>query len=85
MEVLLWIILIFFILGYAFRLFFRYALPWLLAQFLKKQQEKFSQMSGQGNPQQPKAEGEVKIRKSPKTSSSTDDIEFGEYVDYEDI
>ncbi len=84
MEILLWIILIFFILGYGFRLFFRYAMPWLLTLFLKKQQEKFSQMTGQQQ-QETKNEGDVNIRKTRKTNKSKEDSDFGEYVDFEDV
>lgn len=85
MEFILSAILIFILLGYAFRLFLRYGLPWLMGRYVKKQQEKFYQGFNQagGNAYQ-KKEGEVKI-KQPRKKSKKDDGDFGEYVDFEDI
>ncbi|MCB2208987.1 MAG: DUF4834 family protein [Bacteroidetes bacterium] len=85
MEFILSAILIFILLGYAFRLFLRYGLPWLMGRYVKKQQEKFYQGFNQSreNAYQ-KKEGEVKI-KQPRKKSKKDDGDFGEYVDFEDI
>ncbi|MEE4259004.1 MAG: DUF4834 family protein [Bacteroidales bacterium] len=85
MEFILSAILIFILLGYAFRLFLRYGLPWLMGRYVKKQQEKFYQGFDQsGRNAQQKKEGEVKI-KQPRKKSKKDDDDFGEYVDFEDI
>ena len=84
-EFILSAILIIILLGYAFRLFLRYGLPWLMGRYVKKQQEKFYQGFDQtgGNTYQ-KKEGEIKI-KQPRNKSKNDEGDFGEYVDFEDI
>jgi len=52
---------------------------------MKKQQEKFNNMSGFQNRDYNRSdEGEVKV-KSNSTNTSKDDSEFGEYVDFEDV
>ena len=85
MEFILSAILIFILLGYAFRLFLRYGLPWLMGRYVKKQQEKFYQGFDQpgGNAYQ-KKEGEVEIKK-PRKKNKKDEGDFGEYVDFEDL
>ena len=47
MNFFLWLILVFFLLSYGFRLFLRYGMPWLLSRFMKKQQDKFNQAYNQ--------------------------------------
>lgn len=81
MDVLLWIFLFFVILYYGFRLFLRYVLPWLLARFVKNQQEKFNQRRTNS---EEKKEGEVRIRNNA-SSKNKDDKSFGEYVEFEDL
>ena len=81
MEILLGIILFFVIIYYAFKLFLRYGLPWVLARFMRKQQEKYNQ---QQNHQNARSEGDVSI-KSNASKKGKDDNGFGEYVDFEDI
>ena len=81
MDVLLWIFLFFVILYYGFRLFLRYVLPWLLARFVRNQQEKFTQ--GQSYSKE-KKDGEVRIRKDA-SKKNKDDKSFGEYVEFEDL
>ncbi len=85
MEFILSAILIFILLGYAFRLFLRYGLPWLMGRYVKKQQEKFYQGFDQagGNAHQ-KKEGEVKINQARKKTKK-DEGDFGEYVEFEDL
>ena len=85
MEALLRFIFIVVLIYYGFKLFIRYAMPWLLARFMKKQQDKFNNMSGfpNANNNQTK-EGEVHI-KTKQSSKTKDDTDFGEYVDFEDI
>ena len=84
MNLFLWLIFIFFLLAYGFRLFLRYGMPWLLGRFMKKQQEKFNQAYnqqqgfGQGN-----TEGEVEIN-VPSKKEQKKDNGFGEYVDFEE-
>jgi len=81
MDVLLGILLFFVLIYYAFKLFLRYGLPWLLARFFKKQQDKFNQQQTNSKNRE---EGEVRISNS--TSKKTkDDKTFGEYVEYEDL
>jgi hypothetical protein len=85
LEFILSVILIFILLGYAFRLFLRYGLPWLMGRYVKKQQEKFYQGFDQaGGRTQQKKEEEVKIKQGRKKSKN-DKSDFGEYVDYEDV
>lgn len=82
MDILLWILLVFVITYYALKLFLRYGLPWLIARFVKKQQEKFNQQPYQ----QQQKEGEVHIRKEPENDKhAKDDKSFGEYVEFEDV
>ena len=85
LEFLLSVILIFLLLGYAFRLFFRYGLPWLMGRYMKSQQQKFYEGFDQsaGNSRD-KNEGEVKIKQTRKKTKN-DDGDFGEYVDFEDV
>ena len=84
MNFFLWLIFIFFILAYGFRLFLRYGMPWLLGRFMKKQQEKFNQAN---NPQQDfrqrKREGDVEIN-VPPANEQKKDSGFGEYIDFEE-
>ena len=85
MEFILSAILIFILLGYAFRLFLRYGLPWLMGRYVKKQQEKFYQGFDQsGGNAYKKKEGEVNI-KQPRKKGKKDEGDFGEYVDFEDL
>ncbi len=85
LEFLLSVILIFLLLGYAFRLFFRYGLPWLMGRYMKSQQQKFhegfDQSAGNGRD---KKEGEVEIKQARKKTKK-DENDFGEYVDFEDV
>ncbi|HEY9113727.1 MAG TPA: hypothetical protein VIN10_03450 [Bacteroidales bacterium] len=80
MSTFLWVIFIFIGFYYGFKLFLRYILPWLLARFIRKQQEKFTNMN-QGSPSQ----DEIRVNTNKKKSSKKDDGSFGEYVDFEEI
>lgn len=80
MSTFLWVIFIFIGFYYGFKLFLRYVLPWLLARFIRKQQEKFSGQ-GQNRPMQ----DEVRVNTKKKNSVKKDDGSFGEYVDFEEI
>ena len=85
LEFLLTVILIFLLLGYAFRLFFRYGLPWLMGRYMKSQQQKFYDGFDQkaGNSRD-KNEGEVEVKQTRKKTKK-DDNDFGEYIDFEDV
>jgi hypothetical protein len=83
-EVLFWIIFIFIIAGYVFKLFLRYGLPWMLNRFVNKQQKKYTNSFNNAPPNQNK-EGEVKVKKTTKKKSDGDKEDFGEYVDFEDL
>lgn len=80
MELLLGIILFFILFYYLFRFFLRYGLPWILARFVRKQQEKYNQQNQYNSTK----DGEVRIKNS-KPKKGKDDSGFGEYVDYEDV
>ena len=85
MEAFLRFIFIVFIIFYGIKLFVRFALPWLLARFMKKQQDKFNNMSGFPNNNQNRTkDGEVHIKTKP-SNNAKDDSDFGEYVDFEDV
>lgn len=86
MKILFWIIFIFILLGYAFRLFLRYGLPWLLGKMIRNQQNKYADFQG-GETKNQKQEGEIKIKtnKQNKHQHNSNDDEFGEYVDFEDV
>jgi hypothetical protein len=81
MDVFLGILLFFIVVYYAMKLFLRYVLPWLLARFVKKQQDKFSQQHVYN---EEKKEGEINI-KSKTRGKTKDDKSFGEYIDFEDL
>ncbi|MBZ0242180.1 MAG: DUF4834 family protein [Bacteroidales bacterium] len=72
-----WVIFIF----YAFRLFLRYGLPWLLARYFRKMQRNMGQRP-QNEPR--KQEGEVKVKYKDSTQTRVDP-DIGEYVDFEEI
>ena len=82
-DFLLWVILI----NFALRLFWRYLLPWLLKRFMRRMQQKFTDLGG-GQPEQKKRkqEGEITIDHVPPAASkggangAEDD-----YVDFEEI
>ncbi len=85
LEALLKFLFIVIIIYYIFKMFIRYALPWFLARFVKKQQEKFNNMGGyQGNDSSNFNEGDVKVKRN-HSQKSNDDGEFGEYVDFEEV
>jgi len=86
MEAILRFIFVVVIIYYGFRLVFRYVAPWLLGRFMKKQQDKFSQMNGSGNTGYDQAkEGEVHVKKNKSQKTDNSDDDFGEYVDFEDV
>ncbi len=66
------------------RLFLRYVLPWLIARFVAKQQEKFQNMSGFQEDYNSNQEGDINI-KSNRSNNKSDDSDFGEYVDFEEV
>jgi len=80
MSTFLWFILVFVSIYYGFKLFLRYALPWLLGRFIRKQQEKFTNMN-----QSTSSQDEVRVNTKKKEGSKRDDGSFGEYVDFEEI
>ncbi len=85
MEALLKFLFVVVVIYYGLRLFIRYAAPWLIARFMKKQASKFSNMRGFQNENfNQSQEGEVKVKPS-NTNKSKEDDKFGEYVDFEDI
>jgi len=82
MNSILTFFLILLVVWYGTKLFFKYALPWLILHFINKQQDKFSQ--GYENPAK-KKEGEVKIKMEKQEKPTTSDSNFGEYVDFEEV
>ncbi|MFK5856905.1 MAG: DUF4834 domain-containing protein [Bacteroidota bacterium] len=85
MEALLRFIFIVVLVYYGFKLIARYVMPWVIARFIKKQQEKFNNMGGFPNPNSnTRDEGDVHI-KTKKPNSTKNDDGFGEYVDFEDV
>ena len=78
MEVLLKIVLFFFVLSLLARLFFRYVLPWWLKRFVRKQQDKFNQQYNN-----PRPEGETYVRTEPEKGRVNPDV--GEYIDFEEL
>ncbi len=69
---------------YGGKLFFRYLLPWLIVHYFKKQSDKF--MGGMnGFDDNNTKEGDVSVKKGTSKTSKSDDKEFGEYIDFEEI
>lgn len=86
LEFLFWVFFIFIVIGYVFKLFVRYGLPWLLTRFIKNQQKKYSDPFSSGsNPKQQSDSGEVSIKKGRKKTDERDKNDFGDYVDFEDL
>lgn len=75
-------ILVILFLWYGGKLFFKYALPWLILHLLNKQQEKYKQGF---NHDTRKKEGEVEIQVEKPEQPKTHDQDFGEYVDFEEV
>lgn len=85
MEALLRFLFIVVLLYYGFKLVIRYVAPWLLSQFMKKQQDKFNQMNGFANSDySKKKEGEIHIKTKP-SKEDKEGNDFGEYIDFEDV
>ncbi len=75
-------ILIILVFWYGGKLFFKYALPWLILHLLNKQQEKYKQGFDTAAG---KKEGEVEIKVDKTAKPKTNDAGFGEYVDFEEV
>lgn len=75
----------------AVRLFTRFVLPWLLRLFARRVQKNLeeqmrNQMGGFGAQNRaPKQEPEVKITSRKKGKRNSNDDDFGEYVDFEEV
>jgi hypothetical protein len=86
MELLLKFLFVIVLIYYGMKLFLRYGMPWLLNMFLKKQQEKFSNMSGFSKSDiNERPEGEVYIKTDSKQKEKDNVDDFGEYIDFEDV
>jgi len=86
LEFLFWLIFVFVVIGYVFKLTIRYILPWLLTRFVQNQQKKYSDNFNPNNTSnQDFGSGEVNIKSEKKTNKKPKGDDFGEYVDYEDI
>ena len=81
MESLLTILFVLVLFYYVSKLFFRYVLPWWLARYMRKQQDRFRQ----GFYQERKVNSDEKIRYSEKSVQGAVNPDVGEYVDYEEI
>jgi len=75
-------ILILLVVWYGTKLFFKYALPWLILHFINKQQDKFHKGF---NPSSTKKDGKVNINVEKQEKAKTADPNFGEYVDFEEV
>jgi hypothetical protein len=62
----------------------RWLLPILLKSFMKRAQNKMNQQYEQQD-HQSKKEGEINVTSDPKTKSSGEKGQLGDYVDFEDI
>ncbi len=73
------IFLILVLVWYAIKLIFRYVIPKVVLNFLKR--KGFAPYEEEEQPE----EGEVKIKVNRAPSGHKDDDDFGEYVDFEEI
>jgi len=86
LEFLFWVVFTFIVIGYVFRLFLRYGLPWLLNRFMQKQQQKYSESNNSDNfSNSPDADTNIKTKVSQKKKSDNEKGDFGEYIEYEDV
>jgi len=78
------ILLIIYLLGY---LFFRVIFPWLLKRFVKKAAQRMNPDFKQDAEKQKRKQGEINIDYIPenKDKNNDEDIDNGEYIDYEEI
>ena len=81
LETLLTIILIFFVLSFLGRLFFRFVLPWWLSRFIKKQQRKY----GEQFYREQQVDKDEKVRYNETAVKGEVNPDVGEYVDFEEV
>ncbi|NOU47417.1 MAG: hypothetical protein HOO86_10185 [Bacteroidales bacterium] len=82
METILSIIFWTLVIYYSLRLILRYLVPFLLARFVKRMQNKMSGFDQTVNT--PQQEGEVKVNFTPKEQTKSKSG-IGEYIDFEEI
>ena len=58
-------------------------MPWVLTRFVKKQQEKFNNMNNYSN-YHTNTNNDIHV-KTKSNHTHTNDADFGEYVDFEDV
>ncbi len=69
---------------YGAKLFFRYVLPWIIVRYFEKHLNNF--MDGkQGFEARKGKEGDVRVDKGSSKTVKSDDKDFGEYIDFEEI
>lgn len=86
LEALLRFLFVLVIIYYGFKLIIKYVLPWILARFVKKQQEKYQNMnSGFENDYRSSNQSDVKIKTNTPNKNNDEDDGFGEYIDFEEI
>lgn len=80
-DFILWVILIYF----AFRLFGKYLLPFIVKYYLKRFQKKFYQQNPHINPDRKEGETNVDYAPAKKTNRKTNADGIGEYIDFEEL
>lgn len=86
MEAFLKVLFILVMVYYGITFFVKYAVPWLLARFVRKQQEKFFGADGQSSSyKSPASKAKTATKSKSNNHQIKDDKSFGEYVDYEEI
>lgn len=56
-------------------------MPWLLLRWVRRKQREFEKAYGQ----QHKKAGEMEVKFDPGKEKDNSDVQFGDYVDYEDL
>jgi len=70
---------------YGGKLFFRYFLPWIIMRYFEKQSNNFMDAMHHGYENKRKKEGEISVKKGSSKSPKSDNKDFGEYIDFEEI
>ncbi len=76
---LLKVIFIVLVIWYITKLIFRYVLPHFISRYVNRK------MGWNDHKQSPPKEGEIHIKMDPSVKNQTDDKEFGDYVDFEEV
>jgi len=80
-DIILW----FFLIYIAFKVFTRFLFPYLLKHYLTKYQQKFYQQNADVDPNRKEGDTNVDFVPENKSKKNKNTENLGEYIDYEEI